>query len=45
MRPFVYFQPTEIRFGAGRLTSWARSSRYGRRCLLVTMPMNEYMPH
>lgn len=44
MRPFVYFQPTEIRFGAGRLDELGEVvARYGRRCLLVTMPMSEYM--
>ena len=44
MRSFVYFQPTEIRFGAGRLDELGEVvARYGRRCLLVTMPMGEYM--
>jgi alcohol dehydrogenase class IV len=44
MKSFAYFQPTEIRFGAGRLDELgAVVARYGRRCLLVTMPMVEYM--
>ena len=44
MRSFVYFQPTEIRFGAGRLDELGEVvARYGRHCLLVTMPMGEYM--
>ncbi len=44
MKSFVYFQPTEIRFGAGRLHELGEVvSRYGQRCLLVTMPMGEYM--
>ena len=44
MRSFVYFQPTEIRFGAGRLDELGEvAARYGRRCLIVTMPKNEYM--
>ncbi len=44
MRSFVYFQPTEIRFGPGRLDELGEVvARYGRRCLLVTMPMAEYM--
>jgi alcohol dehydrogenase class IV len=44
MRSFVYFQPTEIRFGTGRLDELGEVvARYGQRCLLVTMPMAEYM--
>jgi alcohol dehydrogenase class IV len=44
MRSFVYFQPTEIRFGAGRLDELGEvTARYGRRCLLVTMPVAAYM--
>ena len=41
MKPlsFNYFQPTEIRFGAGRLSEVADAvARYGKRCLLVTVP-------
>jgi alcohol dehydrogenase class IV len=44
MRSFVYFQPTEIRFGAGRLDDLGEAvSRFGSRCLLVTMPVGEYI--
>ena len=36
MRSFVYFQPTEIRFGTGRLDELGEVvARYGQRCLLV----------
>lgn len=36
---FNYFQPTEIIFGAGRLKEVGEvSERFGRRCLLVTVP-------
>jgi len=39
MKPFQYFQPTEILFGRGRLNDVGRSvSRLGHRCLLVTVP-------
>jgi len=39
MRNFRYFQPTEIRFGRGRLSEIGDVvATYGRRCLLVTMP-------
>ncbi|MBM3293689.1 MAG: iron-containing alcohol dehydrogenase [Candidatus Aminicenantes bacterium] len=39
MRNFQYFQPTEIRFGAGRLDEVGESvARLGRRCLIVTVP-------
>jgi alcohol dehydrogenase len=37
MRPFDYFQDTEIRFGCGRLNELGEvAQRYGTRCLLVT---------
>lgn len=37
MNPFRYFQPTEIRFGCGRINDVAEVvARYGRRCLLVS---------
>ncbi len=40
MKPFTYFQPTEIRFGAGRAAdAGAAAARFGRRCLLVTVPV------
>ncbi|MGQ9801866.1 MAG: iron-containing alcohol dehydrogenase [Candidatus Saccharicenans sp.] len=36
---FNYLQPTEILFGAGRLKETGKvSARFGRRCLLVTVP-------
>ena len=39
MNNFNYFQPTEIRFGGGRLSEvGAAVSRWGRRCLLVSVP-------
>ena len=39
MHPFNYFQPTELRFGSGRVSEVGEAvARYGRRCLLVTMP-------
>lgn len=37
MKPFNYFQPTEIRFGRGRLNEIGEViSHYGKRCLLVS---------
>lgn len=39
MQAFDYFQPTEIRFGAGRIQEIASViNRFGKRCLLVTTP-------
>jgi alcohol dehydrogenase class IV len=39
MKPFNYHQPTDIRFGRGRLKEVPSSvSRLGGRCLLVTVP-------
>jgi alcohol dehydrogenase class IV len=39
MKPFQYFQPTEIRFGAGRVAEVGEAvARWGRRCLMVTVP-------
>lgn len=39
MKSFNYFQPTDIRFGAGRIDEIGEIvSRYGKRCLLVTTP-------
>lgn len=36
---FNYHQPTEIRFGSGRLKEIGEvAERFGRRCLLVTVP-------
>jgi len=40
MKPFNYFQPTEIHFGTGRLSEAGEVvAKYGKRCLLVTVPM------
>jgi len=40
MKPFTYFQPTEIRFGAGRTADAGEAAaRLGRRCLIVTVPV------
>jgi alcohol dehydrogenase class IV len=37
VNPFNWFQPTEIRFGAGRVREAGDvAARFGRRCLLVT---------
>lgn len=42
MKPFNYFQPTEIRYGAGRLNEVGEVvARYGTRCLLVTVPVQD----
>jgi len=39
MNPFQYFQPTEIRFGAGRVAEVGEAvARRGLRCLIVTVP-------
>jgi alcohol dehydrogenase class IV len=39
MKSFTYFQPTEIRFGCGRLEEAGEvAARYGKRCLIVSTP-------
>jgi alcohol dehydrogenase class IV len=39
MKPFQYHQPTEIRFGRGRLADVGPAvARLGSRCLVVTVP-------
>ncbi|MEI6809815.1 MAG: iron-containing alcohol dehydrogenase, partial [bacterium] len=39
MNQFNYFQPTEIRFGCGRLVEVGEvTARFGKRCLVVTTP-------
>lgn len=44
MHAFTYFQPTEIRFGAGRLNEVGEAvARYGKRCLIVTTRGGAYM--
>ncbi|MFB0515666.1 MAG: iron-containing alcohol dehydrogenase, partial [Candidatus Neomarinimicrobiota bacterium] len=41
MREFNYFQPTEIRFGSGRIDEVGEAvAKYGKRCLLVTVPVD-----
>ncbi len=41
MKSFSYFQPTEIRFGCGRLEEAGEvAARYGKRCLIVSTPDN-----
>lgn len=38
MRNFNYYQPTEIRFGCGRVNEVGEAAaKYGKRCLLVTV--------
>ena len=40
MKSFTYFQPTEIRFGRGRLDEVGEvTARFGKRCLIVTGPV------
>ena len=37
MKTFEYFQPTEIRFGCGRINEVGEAvAQYGKRCLVVT---------
>ena len=37
MKPFDYFQPTEIRFGRGRVAEVGEAvAQFGKRCLVVT---------
>lgn len=39
MKAFDYFQPTEIRFGRGRVAEIGQVvARFGKRCLIVTVP-------
>jgi alcohol dehydrogenase class IV len=41
VKPFSYFQPTELRFGRGGFDQAGELvARYGRRCLLVTRPVH-----
>jgi alcohol dehydrogenase class IV len=46
MGNFDYYQPTEIRFGAGRLIEIGKiAAKYSKRCLLVTVPaFSEFKP-
>lgn len=40
MKNFNYYQPTEIRFGWGRVKEVGEvAAKYGKRCLLVTVPV------
>lgn len=42
MKPFTYYQPTEIRFGTGRITEIGEAAaRFGTTCLLVTTPAGD----
>jgi alcohol dehydrogenase class IV len=42
MKNFNYFQPTEIRFGRGRLAEVGQGvARYGKRCLIVTVKSDQ----
>lgn len=44
MKSFTYYQPTEIRFGSGRLEEVGEvTARYGKRCLIVSTPVNEIL--
>lgn len=44
MRSFAYYQPTEIRFGQGRLAEVGELvARYGKRCLIVTTKGTAYL--
>ena len=39
-----YFQPTEIRFGRGRLAEVGQGvARYGKRCLIVTVKSDKIL--
>jgi alcohol dehydrogenase YqhD (iron-dependent ADH family) len=39
MKEFNYYQPTEIRFGQGRVDEIGEVvTRFGNRCLIVTGP-------
>src|SRR5512133_3701363 len=39
MKPFLSYQPTEIRFGCGRINETGQAvSRFGKRCLVVSEP-------
>jgi alcohol dehydrogenase class IV len=45
MRSFNYFQPTDIRYGSGRLSEVGDAvARFGKRCLLVTVPPESAPP-
>jgi alcohol dehydrogenase class IV len=42
MKPFTYYQPTEIRFGRGRLDEVGEIvARFGRRCLVVSTALRQ----
>jgi len=44
VKAFSYFQPTELRFGTGRVGEVGEAvARYGKRCLLVTTPTDAVM--
>jgi len=40
MKSFNYYQPTEIRFGCGRIMEVGEvAAKFGKRCLIVTVPI------
>jgi len=42
MKSFNCFQPTEIRFGCGRLSEVGQVvARYGKRCLIVSVKVDQ----
>jgi len=44
MDNFSYFQPTDIRFGRGKIDEVGKIvSQYGKRCILVTVPSNDIL--
>ncbi len=44
MKAFDYFQPTEIRFGLGRVNEVGEAvAKYGKRCLIVTVPVGPFI--
>ena len=44
MKAFDYFQPTEIRFGLGRVNEVGEAvAKYGKRCLIVTVPVEPFI--
>ncbi len=46
MSSFTYCQPTEIRFGRGRVQETGEAARsLGKRCLLVTVPVFDAIRH
>lgn len=45
MKTFDYFQPTDIRFGCGRVSEVGEVvGQYGKRCLIVTVKDDVFVP-